>query len=513
MEAFAMFAAVMGKSVQPASTSSAPPPETVQETTAEPEAVAEPTAAVSEPTAAETREDEADLAAGLELLTVSAPRLGSATEGETPVLEDRVVGVSEGETPVTNSRVEGETPQKEEEMLGPEATTPEKAESPRPSRGESDAEERRHAAEKKRKGKQIVPSKTKKAKGKSTKFPLPLPAKVPYAAEPEDSAGSSESEEEQEEELNFEPTEIGITSKLLDEMRKFDDPKRATIHKEKSAQGNTAEVPIDLAREFFSTFRFKSTIDLNADSIKFRLFYEEHVMSIREWTLRMGLLTRTEDDEGLWSERMIGPPKLTPGFKTQNAWEFVAHPRGRDVCFYEVGQSEAQTKQEPEMVEAKDTADMEAGARIEVEEGIVALRDKGRDRAEDAEVRKLVEEVRSDVENVRKEVIGVRKKVTEIRRKMGRSREEVVALKGRITDLLAESSRRSDRMAEAVAMMMKMTKWLQAKFPETPMGLSAPSGDSKTPGQGSLAVQKPPQAQRPQTTPSSSRPIVMTFDD
>ncbi|XP_042059564.1 uncharacterized protein LOC121804085 [Salvia splendens] len=352
METFAMFAAVMGKFVPTASTSSAPPLETVQETTAEPEAVAEPTTAVSEPTAAETREDEADLAAGLELLAVSAPRLGSATEGETPVLEDRVVGVSEEETPVTDSRVEretlvleefvegetpvdgdkipegnealdaernveGETPETEEEMLGPEATAPEPAESSRPSRGESDAVERRHAAEKKRKGKQIASSKTNKAKGKSTESPLPRPAKVSYAAEPEDSAGSSESEEEQEEHLNFEPTEIWITSKLLDEMRKFDDPKRATIHKEKSAQGNTAEVPIDLAREFFSTFRFKSTTDLDADSIKFRLFNEEH---------------------------------------------------GRDVCFYEVGQSEAQTKQEPEMVEAKDTADKEAGARIEVEE-------------------------------------------------------------------------------------------------------------------------------------------------
>ncbi|XP_041989925.1 eukaryotic translation initiation factor 5B-like [Salvia splendens] len=174
--------------------------------------------------------------------------------------------------------------QTEEEMLGPEATAPEQAESPRPSRGESDAEERRHAAEKKRKGKQIAPSKTKKAKGKSTESPLPLPTKVPYAAEPEDSAGSSESEEEQEEELNFEPTEIWITSKLLDEMRKFDDPETRN-----HPQGEEC-----------------------------------------------------------------------PG-------------QGRDVCFYEVGQSEAQTKQEPEMVEAKDTADMEAGARIEVEEEGEAL--------------------------------------------------------------------------------------------------------------------------------------------
>ncbi|XP_042029928.1 uncharacterized protein LOC121776832 [Salvia splendens] len=310
MEAFAMFAAVMGKSVPTAPTSSAPPPETVQETTAEPEAVAEPTTAVSEPTTAETREDEADLAAGLELLAVSAPRLGSATEGETPVLDDRVVGVSEKETPVTDSRVEGETPVLEEFVEGKtpvdgdkipegnealdaernvEGETPEvvggdkaliteedvrEGETPEKSAGtethvgegsegietpvyfagvtpllneEGEALGAENVQEpvdvggtpprgrEEKEGKQIAPSKTKKAKGKSTESPLPRPAKVSYAAEPEDSAGSSESEEEQEEELNFEPTEIWITSKLLDEMRKFDDPKRATIHKEKSA--------------------------------------------------------------------------------------------------------------------------------------------------------------------------------------------------------------------------------------------------------------------------------------
>ena len=37
-----------------------------------------------------------------------------------------------------------------------------------------------------------------------------------------------------------------------------------------------AKVPVDLAREFFSTFRLKNTSDLDTDSITFRLFNEEH---------------------------------------------------------------------------------------------------------------------------------------------------------------------------------------------------------------------------------------------
>ena len=84
---------------------------------------------------------------------------------------------------------------------------------------------------------------------------------------------------------------------------------------------------MDLAREFFSTFRLKNTTDLDADSITFRLFNEEYEMSIREWSLRMGLFTQAEVEEGAWNERMIGVPKNTPGFKVQTAWELITHPK------------------------------------------------------------------------------------------------------------------------------------------------------------------------------------------
>lgn len=49
-------------------------------------------------------------------------------------------------------------------------------------------------------------------------------------------------------------------------------------------------------------------------------------MSIREWSLWMGLFSRNEDDDGIWNERMVGAPKHMPGFKAQKAWEFVTHP-------------------------------------------------------------------------------------------------------------------------------------------------------------------------------------------
>ncbi|XP_042061044.1 uncharacterized protein LOC121805306 isoform X1 [Salvia splendens] len=128
MEAFAMFAAVMGKSVPAVSTSAVPPPDLSGVSTSQPEAVAEPVPdipeAVTEPdttvpetTAAETHEEEADLAAGLELLAVSEPRLDSATEEETPGVSEGVgpiiaaVDFVEGETPgVLEEFVEGETP-------------------------------------------------------------------------------------------------------------------------------------------------------------------------------------------------------------------------------------------------------------------------------------------------------------------------------------------------------------------------------------------------------------------
>ena len=51
------------------------------------------------------------------------------------------------------------------------------------------------------------------------------------------------------------------------------------------------------------------------------------MMSIREWSLRMGLFTNEEDEDGIWNERMIGALKNTPGFKSQSAWEMITHKK------------------------------------------------------------------------------------------------------------------------------------------------------------------------------------------
>lgn len=51
------------------------------------------------------------------------------------------------------------------------------------------------------------------------------------------------------------------------------------------------EVHVDLAREFFTSFHFTHTTDLDAPSICFRLFNQEILMTLREWSLCLGLLT------------------------------------------------------------------------------------------------------------------------------------------------------------------------------------------------------------------------------
>ena len=50
-------------------------------------------------------------------------------------------------------------------------------------------------------------------------------------------------------------------------------------------------------------------------------------MSIREWSLRMGLLTPEEEEEGTWNEREIGAPKNTEGFDAVEAWRMIAHKK------------------------------------------------------------------------------------------------------------------------------------------------------------------------------------------
>ena len=115
--------------------------------------------------------------------------------------------------------------------------------------------------------------------------------------------------EEAEEEPIPGRLEVWLTKELLEEMRQFDDQKRIAVYKERCSVGKMVKsgkqyssrelkmiacdkefraciqsigfewllqhsqerVPVDLAREFFSTFRLKNTTDLDADSITFRL--------------------------------------------------------------------------------------------------------------------------------------------------------------------------------------------------------------------------------------------------
>ena len=90
---------------------------------------------------------------------------------------------------------------------------------------------------------------------------------------------------------------------------------------------SNAEVPVALAKEFFTSFKFKQSTDLDADTISSRIFNEEMEMSIREWSLRLGLLTPEEEEEGAWNEREIGAPKNTEGFDAEEAWRMIAHKK------------------------------------------------------------------------------------------------------------------------------------------------------------------------------------------
>ncbi|XP_042019167.1 uncharacterized protein LOC121767017 [Salvia splendens] len=219
------------------------------------------------------------------------PISGNEVEGETPV----VSGVGEGETPVESDEgetlvhggLEGETPivftegetpivkNYEGETLrarrmarrslvdeADEPTHPRRLEFRAPGAGVEmenetpgsgnelkDAEERRLAAERKRKGKHaatIPPKRSRKAPSvERVEEPLTAATKVPYAKEfkgpSPDSEPKEEEDEEQEEELNYERAEVWITKKLLKEMGEFDNPRRAQTYKERSAPGKLAK--------------------------------------------------------------------------------------------------------------------------------------------------------------------------------------------------------------------------------------------------------------------------------
>lgn len=349
-----------------------------------------------------------------------------------------------------------------------------------------------------------------------------------------------------------------MTKGVLDAMGKFDDPKRSVTYKERSGTGkmtksgkqydprllnhSTVEVPTALAREFFSTFRLKKTTDLDVDSISFRLFNEECQMSIREWSLRMGLFSRIKDDDGIWNERMDGAPKYTPGFKVQSALELVTYPNMgtfktnyskafniedhilrfaqtfiscnlmgiansalttvdlyftwcmakvvkvhlgywlAQACHQMTGNHGrhmytchllgaylqrnfimkiAKSAPEVHMCEPPETFSVE----YFFNKGLLYMHGK---EVFFYEVWTLVKSEQDGVEVVDSvDYEEMKKEMGEMRRELGGVREKINALRGSITDLVGKSSVQSDRMADAVKIMMRLADWLDTKFSQT----------------------------------------------
>ncbi|KAL1568825.1 hypothetical protein AAHA92_00385 [Salvia divinorum] len=79
------------------------------------------------------------------------------------------------------------------------------------------------------------------------------------------------------------------------------------------------ELPVTLAQEFFTSFRFKATMDLGNKSISFRICTREVKMSLTEWSVRLGLYSVEQADKGEWLDRYIGQPKNDPDFDQQSA--------------------------------------------------------------------------------------------------------------------------------------------------------------------------------------------------
>ncbi|XP_042038280.1 neurofilament medium polypeptide-like [Salvia splendens] len=187
-----------------------------------------------------------------------------------------------------------------------------------------EAEVKRHAHERKRKGKQeATPLKKKQRQVSSTskiREASSEPISVLLAEPTEENEDEEEEGTNQEAESVYETLKILLTKKLLEAMVHFDDPKLAETCNGRATKGKLAnarkmydslslqeieseeefllyiraigcewlldhckaEVLILLAKEFFTFYRFKSTMYPDADSISFRLFGENMEMSIRE---------------------------------------------------------------------------------------------------------------------------------------------------------------------------------------------------------------------------------------
>lgn len=163
--------------------------------------------------------------------------------------------------------------------------------------------------------------------------------------------------------IQFEKLQVDLTEELLGRILTFDDPKltgecKARVERDKKVRSGrrlkeetlkelgtetefleyitgigfdwlldpcAATIPIELAQEFFMSFHFTYAVDVGAESIRFRLFTRELRMSIREWSVRLGLYT--VDQEVEWFERDIGHPKDIKEYDEHAAWAEMV-PRG-----------------------------------------------------------------------------------------------------------------------------------------------------------------------------------------
>ncbi|XP_041995718.1 uncharacterized protein LOC121745839 [Salvia splendens] len=76
-------------------------------------------------------------------------------------------------------------------------------------------------------------------------------------------------------------------------------------------------VPEVLAKEFFTSFRFTGSTDLETRSVSFRVFGRGQKMSLNEFSIRMGLYTDAQVANGEWFGRDIGLPQRKPDFDQQ----------------------------------------------------------------------------------------------------------------------------------------------------------------------------------------------------
>ncbi|KAL1559518.1 hypothetical protein AAHA92_09853 [Salvia divinorum] len=87
------------------------------------------------------------------------------------------------------------------------------------------------------------------------------------------------------------------------------------------------DVPEILAQEFFTSFRFKNTTDLQKRSISFRFFGTEIRMNLTEWSVRLGLFSEEQAEAGAWTEREIGKPKAFRDFDPHAVWRSITHSK------------------------------------------------------------------------------------------------------------------------------------------------------------------------------------------